>query len=109
MDYSEISGQYSWETALLAYDLNSDAFTIEEDYNMVLGITELAEVNQVFSSGYDTDGLMSSTNANTRVTCLVLYGFAEADVWRLSDTNTVNGMTNDYNYYYDGSADRRGS
>lgn len=77
-----VSGQGTWEAALLARDLDGDRTTAEAYYDTQLGITWLADANFARTSGFDADGNMNWTTAMAWVTNLDPYGSGIGG-WRL--------------------------
>ncbi len=55
-------------------------------YDDAADLTWLADANYAQTSGYDSDGLMSFSKANTWAASLDIDGVAGADGWRLADT-----------------------
>lgn len=89
-----ISGQGTWVTTLQGRDLDGNLNTAEAYYDMVLGITWLADANSGAGSSYDdigtfyestTDGRMSWINANAWAASLNPYG-SDITGWRLPTT-----------------------
>ena len=77
----------SAHAALQGRDLNGSAGSFEAYYDTVLDITWLADANYAQTSGYDADGMMSWTDANTWVAQLSFTdGVNIYDNWRLPTT-----------------------
>ncbi len=70
-----VSGQGTWESTLIARNLDGNATTAEAYYDTALGITWLKDAN--------VNGLMTWTNANAWASALTLGGYTN---WRLPDT-----------------------
>ena len=91
-----VSGQGSWETTLMARDLDGNTSTAEAFYDSVLGITWLADANYALTSGFDDgdpntkDGNLAWATANSWAAGLDLFGYTG---WRLPDANPVNGSS----------------
>ena len=77
-----VSGQGTWETTLLARDLDGNRTTAEAYYDTVLDITWLADANYARTSGYDADGNMNWAVAMTWTANLDPYGSGIRG-WRL--------------------------
>lgn len=88
--------------ALQGRDLNGSPDSFEAYYDTDLDITWLADANYAQTSGYDADGLMTWTNADTWAAQLNINGY---DNWRLPTVEPVNGSTFNYNLSYNGSTD----
>ena len=77
-------------------------------YDNVLNVTWLQDANYAKTSGYDADGLMNWTSANTWAANLVYHdGVRNVDYsdWRLASNTPVNGSSFNYDYAFDGSRD----
>lgn len=104
-----ISGQGTWETTLIARDLDGIAHTSEAYYDTVLDITWLKDANYAKTSGVDNDGtigdgLMQWSNMTSWIASLDFNGITG---WRLPTTNPVDGTTaDDADYSYIGTEDR---
>lgn len=89
-----ISGQGAWESTLKARDINGNAVALGDArtaffYDTALNITWLADMNYAKTSGHDTDGIMSWSNAVAWADALTVGGFND---WRLPtmvDTGTA--------------------
>jgi len=71
-------------------------------YDDVLDVTWLQDANYARTSGYDADGKMNWSAANTWAANLSYGGY---DDWRLTDVSPVNGSSFNYNYSTDGTTD----
>lgn len=73
-------------------------------YDTVLNVTWLQDANYAKTSGYDADGRMNWTQANTWANNLVHGGYSG---WRLARNSPVDGTPSGWNYSYspDGSTD----
>lgn len=70
-------------------------------YDDVLDVTWLADANYAKTSGYDADGLMTWSEANTWAADLIYGGYYD---WRLAtNTPVVDGWQ--YGFSFDGSTD----
>lgn len=90
-----ISGQGSWETSLLARDLDGDASTVEAYYDTVLDITWLADT-------YYAGTEMTWNDAVSWVGSLDINGITG---WRLPTVSPQDGVAFDYTFTYNGSSD----
>ena len=97
-----VSGQGTWETTLQARDLDGVISTTEAYYDTVLGITWLADPNYAMTSGYDADGLMIWSVADSWVAGLDINGFVD---WRLPDISPIDGVAFNYTEANDGTTD----
>jgi len=70
-------------------------------YDSVLNITWLQDANYAKTSGYDADGRMNWSAANTWAANLVYGGYSD---WRLA-ANTPVGANWNYNFSYNGTYD----
>jgi len=70
-------------------------------YDTTLNVTWLQDANYAKTSGYDADGKMTWSQANTWAANLVYGGFSD---WRLA-SNTPVGAAWNYNYATNGSTD----
>jgi hypothetical protein len=78
--------------------------TVQAYYDDVLDLTWLKDANFAKTSGYDADGKMTWTAANTWVGQLSLGAY---DDWRLTNLQPQNSQTGfDYNTTRNGSTDR---
>jgi hypothetical protein len=64
-------------------------------YDTVLNVTWLQDANHAKTSGYDADGRMNWTQANTWANGLVYGGYSD---WRLARNTPVNGTASGWNY-----------
>ena len=67
-------------------------------YDTVLNVTWLQDANYAKTSGYDADGQMSWTQANTWANNLNYGGYSSG--WRLARNTPVNGTPSGWNYTY---------
>ena len=77
-------------------------------YDTVLNVTWLQDANYAKTSGYDADGLMTWSAANTWAANLVYHDSVrnvDYSDWRLASNTPVNGATWNYNYSYAGTTD----
>lgn len=79
---ASISGQGTWESTLQGRDLDGNLSTFEAYYDTALNITWLADANHAKTSGFDADGLMYWTTANTWAANLNPYNSGITG-WRL--------------------------
>lgn len=77
-----ISGQGTWETTLLARDVNND-FIVDAYYDTVLDITWLADGDYAQTSGYDADNRMTWDEAQTWIGTLNSSSYLGVNNWRL--------------------------
>ena len=92
-----VSGQGTWETTLLARDLDGNLSTAEAYYDTVLKITWLADADY---AGVN----MPWSSAINWAKYLNISGYTG---WRLPETNPIDGTTADDDYVsYIGSEDR---
>jgi hypothetical protein len=78
--------------------------TVQAYYDDVLDLTWLKDANFAKTSGYDADGKMTWTAANTWAGQLSLGAY---DDWRLTSLQPQNSQTGfDYSYAMNGSTDR---
>lgn len=75
---SPISGQGSWETTLLARDINRDG-TVDAYFDTLLGVTWLADANAAAGTAFDdgsnaNDGALSQANALAWAASLNVFG-----------------------------------
>jgi len=79
-------------TALLSTPLATNAALVNRGggmiYDDVLNITWLADANYAKTSGYDSDGRMNWSDANTWAASLVYGGYSD---WRLPTVPSING------------------
>jgi hypothetical protein len=76
-------------------------------YDTVLNVTWLQDANYAKTSGYDADGLMTWSQANTWASNLEYHDSVrnqELIGWRLASNDPVGAAWN-YNFAYDGSTD----
>jgi len=93
-----VSGQGTWETTLQGRDLDGNAATYEAYYDTILNITWLADANYAMTSGFDSDGIMHWSQANSWVSGLEIGGLTG---WRLP---TAVDIGNDgCNFSYNGT------
>jgi hypothetical protein len=73
-------------------------------YDTVLNVTWLQDANHAKTSGYDSDGRMTWTQANTWANSLVYGGYGD---WRTARNSPVNGTASGWSYSNspDGSTD----
>ena len=109
---ARVSGQGTWESTLLARDLDGNLSTVEAYYDTDLDITWLKDANysatQYANSGGaegDSDGRWTWAGANNWAATLDPYG-SNITGWRLPDTNPVNGLAYDYGFQNDGASDK---
>lgn len=94
------------QAALQGRDLNGSADSFEAYYDTVLDITWLADANYAKTSGYDADGRMSWSDANTWAANLSLTdGVRVFDNWRLPTVRPIRGSAFNYAFATDGSTD----
>ncbi|KAI5912312.1 DUF1566 domain-containing protein [Azoarcus sp. PA01] len=77
-------------------------------YDSVLNVTWLQDANYAKTSGYDSDGRMTWSEATNWVSGLQFYDEKRKvyyDDWRLPTAGPVNGDTYVYSWSYDGSSD----
>ena len=77
-------------------------------YDDVLNVTWLKDANYAKTSGYDSDGLMTWSEATTWATNLSYYDSVRNVTWtgwRLPYTLPVNGTSYGYDYAINGSTD----
>lgn len=72
-------------------------------YDDVLDVTWLQDANYAGSSGFDSDGLLNWSNANTWANQLSFGGFED---WRLPKISPINDISFDFAFSFDGSTDR---
>jgi hypothetical protein len=74
-------------------------------YDTVLNVTWLQDANYAKTSGYDADGRMTWTQANTWANNLNYGGYSSG--WRLARNTPVNGTQSgwNYNYSFNGTTD----
>src|SRR3989344_1744726 len=97
-----VSGQGTWETTLQGRDLDGNLSTFEAYYDTALNITWLVDGNYAQTSGYDTDGLMLWSAANTWAAGMNPYGSGITG-WRLP--TMVDIGTTGCQYSYAGGTD----
>lgn len=85
-----VSGQGTWESTLIARNLDGNATTAEAYYDTALNITWLKDAN--------VNGLMTWANANAWASSLVMDVYTN---WRLPDT--VDTGTSGCNFSYNGT------
>lgn len=94
------------QAALQGRDLNGSAGSFEAYYDTVLDITWLADADYAKTSGYDADGYMTWTVANTWAANLSFTdGVNVYDNWRLPLAKPLNGVSYVNNDGYNGSSD----
>jgi hypothetical protein len=97
-----IPGQGTWETTLQPRDFGNDG-SIDAYYDTVLDLTWLVDANFAQTSGFDTDGFMTFSQANTWAAGLTLFGSSD---WRLPTVTPVNDTANfNTNFSNNGSTD----
>jgi hypothetical protein len=74
-------------------------------YDTVLDITWLADANYAQTSGYDGDGYMTWSAAQTWIGTLNTANYLGVNTWRLPEVNPLNGSTFNYSLSYNGSTD----
>ncbi len=90
--------------ALQGRDLNGSVGSFEAYYDTDLNITWLADANYAKTSGYDADGLMTWSQANTWAAQLSFYNpltNETIDNWRLPTTTDTGAA--DCNFAYSGT------
>lgn len=97
-----VSGQGTWEASLLARDFAGNGAGIDAYYDSVLDLTWLRDANLAKTSGVDTDGFMSFTEANDWAASLSLFG---GENWRLPAVTPVNGGSFNETFTNNGSSD----
>jgi hypothetical protein len=65
----------------------------------------LKDANYAYTSGYDSDGLLTWYEANDWITSLNSNSYLGYNDWRLPEVLPVDGVDYDYNWRYDGSTD----
>ena len=90
------------QAALQGRDLDSNLVTFEAYYDTVLDITWLADANYAKTSGHDTDGKMSWSNATDWAAGLSVNGMTG---WRLPSIEPINGVSLNFTNSYDGTTD----
>ena len=96
------------QAALQGRDLNGSPDSFEAYYDTVLDITWLGDANYARTSGYDTDGFMTWSEAKTWAANLSFHDAVNNityDNWRLPAINPVNGVSFNLSYRTDGSSD----
>lgn len=94
------------QAALQGRDLNGSAGSFEAYYDTVLDIAWLADADYAKTSGYDADGYMTWTAANTWAANLSFTdGVNVYDNWRLPLAKPLNGVSDVNNDGYNGSSD----
>lgn len=102
-----VPGQGTWETTLLGRDINGhavDASSVDALflYDTTLDITWLRDANYAETSGYDSNGNMYWSSANTWANTLKVGNFSG---WRLPTLKPVNGSAFQYVFSNNGSTD----
>ncbi len=103
-----VSGQGTWESTLKARDINGNPLATLSDpsavfyYDTALNITWLRDWNYARSSGFDADGLMNWSTANSWASALTVGTF---DDWRLPTVGPSDGAF-DYAFSNNGTTDR---
>lgn len=77
-----VSGQGTWETTLLARDVNNDS-VVDAYYDTVLDITWLADAGYAQTSGYDADNRMTWDEAQSWIGTLNSSSYLGVNDWRL--------------------------
>ncbi|GBL05455.1 DUF1566 domain-containing protein [Glaciecola sp. KUL10] len=72
-------------------------------YDDVLDVTWLQDANYARTSGFDSDGLVSWTSANTWVQNLNFGGYSD---WRLPAITPINGSSFNTGFSFNGTTDR---
>ena len=95
-------------TCMIALPLTANSALFDRGNGLIydedLDITWLQDANYAMTSGYDADGKMNWSEANTWVASLDINGFTE---WRLPNTNPIDGTTDDdINGSFIGTEDR---
>jgi hypothetical protein len=96
------------QAALQGRDLNGSPDSFEAYYDTVLDITWLSDANYARTSGYDTDGFMTWSEAKTWASNLSFHDAVNNvtyDNWRLPETRPVDGENFNLTYSTDGSSD----
>jgi hypothetical protein len=102
-----VSGQGTWETTLKARDIGGNPLASLSDPNAVfyydtrLDITWLRDWNYARTSGFDADGLMNWSTANSWASALTVGTFGG---WRLPTVGPSDGAF-DYAFSNNGSTD----
>jgi len=102
-----VPGQGTWETTVLAHDLDGDPATIEAYYDTALDISWLADVNYPETSGFrpapdSKAGGMNLPDARQWAAGLDIGGITG---WRLPIVAPVDGGQFNTAFSYDGSTD----
>jgi hypothetical protein len=98
-----IEGQGSWQRSLQPRDFGNDG-SIDAYYDPYLDLTWLADANFAQTSGFDADGRMNFTQANTWASGLTLFGGSD---WRLPTLTPVNDTaTLNFGFSNNGSTDQ---
>lgn len=99
-----ITGQGTWETTLLARDLDGNANTVEAYYDTVLDITWLADANG--SNNTDPGFYYGLTTWDSAMAWAANLNVGGITGWRLPVTNPIDGTTaDDASFSYTGSED----
>ena len=77
-----VSGLGTWETTLLARDVNNDQI-IDAYYDTLQDITWMADANYAITSGYDADGKMNLADAYSYIDFLNVSNHLGENSWRL--------------------------
>ncbi|MDB5811123.1 MAG: hypothetical protein JWN94_3245 [Betaproteobacteria bacterium] len=96
-----VSGQGTWETTLVARDINGDG-NVDAFYDTVLNVTWLANANAGAGSTFDnglspTDGRMTWANANAWVAALNVLGVTG---WRLPEMFPSSTTSSELSHMY---------
>jgi hypothetical protein len=92
-----ISGQGTWETTLLARDVNSDSI-IDAYYDTILDITWLADAGYAQTSGYDDDNRMTWDEAQIWIGTLNASTYLGVTNWRLPQVFDSGPAGCDFSY-----------
>jgi hypothetical protein len=90
------------QASLEGRDLDGNAMTYEAYYDTVLDITWLADANYARTSGYDSDGKMSWSDAMTWAENLVV---GNVDTWRLPTLSPLDSVAFSTGFTYGGMSD----
>jgi len=88
---ASVPGQGTWETTLVARDMNNDS-VVDAYYDTVLDITWLADANYAQTRGYDADGLMNLSAANQWIDSLNNANHLGTSLWRLPGVVGEGGL-----------------
>jgi hypothetical protein len=95
-----VSGQGTWETTLLARDVNNDSL-VDAYYDTVLDITWLADAGYAQTSGYDADNRMTWDEAQSWIGTLNSSSYLGVNDWRLPQV--WDSGSDGCNFSYDGT------